>query len=824
MDNHQKKVTSTRLARYIWLLAFIWTALFVAALIWDVSHTKALISEFSSNRQSHILLHTTTLFTLWVLGMAGLVWGGRRLTAQMYQQEQAEIALQQERQLFVGGPVVVFKWQNQPNWPVEYVSDNVAQVLGYSPRQFLSGEITYIDLIHTEDVDRVSAEVQSAAQAKADRFTHKPYRVTRQDGQIIWLTDHTTVIRTETGQITHYLGYVIDITDRMDTEQALRAGEERLNMVLDGAKLGLWDWNIQTGDVVFNERWAEMLGYTLAEIEPHVDSWSALMHPDDAAFVLDVLQEHLEGRTPVYQTEHRILHKSGDWVWVFDSGKVVERDAAGQPLRAAGIHMDITSRKEAETALQASRASLAKSQEIAHLGNWEWNIQTDESTWSDEIYRIFGVEPQQFGPTYKASVEFIHPEDRSRVTSALDKAIRGDQPYNLDLRIIRPDGLVRIVHEQGKVVYDEKSGQPVYMLGNTQDVTEQKEAEAALKSWMSRLETLIQSLQSGILMEDAQRKVTLHNEAFNGIFGLPSSMSLVGGDCKDAAEEMKMMFNEPEQFASRIVEIIQQQQPVMGEELSVADGRALERDYVPVYTEGQLAGHLWHYRDITERVRTREQIKASLQEKEILLKEIHHRVKNNLQIVASLLYLQSSRIHDPATMAAIQESSDRIRSMSLIHEQLYQSRNLAAIDFHDYLSSLVAYLSQIYRSKEGRIDIYVQAKDINLEVDTAVTLGLIINELVSNALKHAFPNDHDGRVDIQLTRTQPNTCTLTVRDNGIGFVPDVVERLEKEGVRALHGNSLGIKLVDTLTQQIDGEIVIHSHNGAVFEISFPLAA
>ncbi len=144
--------------------------------------------------------------------------------------------------------------------------------------------------------------------------------------------------------------------ERMVDELAER--EERLKLALHGADLGLWDWDLATGKVVFNERWAQMLGYRLDEIEPHVSSWGRLVHPDDMPHVREVLDAHLEGRTPAYETEHRMKAKSGAWVWVLDRGRVIERDAKGAPLRAVGTHLDITERKRAEETMRDFAAAL----------------------------------------------------------------------------------------------------------------------------------------------------------------------------------------------------------------------------------------------------------------------------------------------------------------------------------------------------------------------------------------------------------------------------------------------------------------------------------
>ncbi|MBN1781026.1 PAS domain-containing protein [bacterium] len=141
---------------------------------------------------------------------------------------------------------------------------------------------------------------------------------------------------------------IMDISDIRKTEQDLRNSKERMQLALEGTDLGLWDWNIVTGEVTFNDRWAEMLGYRLDEIEPHVNSWEKLVHPDDLPLVMETLSLHLDGKNPFYKTEHRMRSKKGHWIWVQDRGKVTERDNNGKPVRAAGTHLDISDRKEAE--------------------------------------------------------------------------------------------------------------------------------------------------------------------------------------------------------------------------------------------------------------------------------------------------------------------------------------------------------------------------------------------------------------------------------------------------------------------------------------------
>jgi PAS domain S-box-containing protein len=257
-------------------------------------------------------------------------------------------------------------------------------------------------------------------------------------------------------------------------------------------------------------------------------------------------------------------------------------------------------------------------------------------------------------------------------------------------------------------------------------------------------------------------------------------------------------------------------------------------------------------RDVTERKRAEEKIRASLKEKEVLLKEIHHRVKNNLQIISSLLYLQSTRTEHVGAVSALRESRDRIKSMALIHERLYASPDLASVDMGKYTRNLVADLRHSHGTEESSVRLTFNIDDIPLGITEAIPCGLIINELVSNALKHAFPKGRDfnglaranlssehgepgtrlrvreaptgfpaegatrvpvmaGEISIQLLRTGANRITLTVSDNGIGFPEQIDFR---------RSPSLGLTLVNSLVEQLGGTIELDRREGTSFTISF----
>jgi len=215
--------------------------------------------------------------------------------------------------------------------------------------------------------------------------------------------------------------------------------------------------------------------------------------------------------------------------------------------------------------------------------------------------------------------------------------------------------------------------------------------------------------------------------------------------------------------------------------------------------------------ELVDRKKTEDRITKSLREKEVLIKEIHHRVKNNLQVISSLLSLQSRIIKDPKAMEMFTESQHRIRSMGLIHEKLYQSQDLALVDFSEYVRNLATSLFHSYAVNSGRIGLAINVKDIYLGVDTAVPCGLILNELISNSFKHAFPAGEAGEVAIGLHHKENGTLQMTVSDNGRGLPPNL----------DFHGTeSLGMQLVTTLTSQLRGTIVLDRSCGTTFRITF----
>ena len=233
----------------------------------------------------------------------------------------------------------------------------------------------------------------------------------------------------------------------------------------------------------------------------------------------------------------------------------------------------------------------------------------------------------------------------------------------------------------------------------------------------------------------------------------------------------------------------------------------------PLYdSNGGVQGAACVALDITERKEAADRMAASLMEKEMLLREVHHRVKNNMQVIVSLLKLQSGKIEDTKYLEMLKESQNRIKSMALVHEKLYRSKTIARINFEDYINSIAKNLLRSYSHLAGRVNIRVESEDILVGIDTAIPCGLLINELISNSLKHAFPQGSEGEIRVKMHRSGEDEFELVVNDNGVGMQEDFDFR---------HTESLGLQLVSTLAEdQLNGEILLNAAGGTEFRIKF----
>jgi PAS domain S-box-containing protein len=303
----------------------------------------------------------------------------------------------------------------------------------------------------------------------------------RPDGSVAWISVDASPVFDAAGELEGIVGTFTDITAQRQADEALRLSEERLAGALEGSEAALWDWRVQTAEVIFNERWAEIIGYTLAEISPvSIETWERFTHPDDQRRSRELLKRHLVGESPLYECEARMRHKDGHWVWVLDRGKVREWDDAGRPMRMIGTHLDITARKQAEQVLHASQERLHEAHRLAHIGTWNWVTETDTVTWSEELHRIAGRDPMLPAPAFAEHSAFCTPESWSRLQAAVEAALQMGESYELDLEFIRPDGTTRWAHCFGGRTVD-ADGRVEGLQGTVHDVTERKQAEEEIR-------------------------------------------------------------------------------------------------------------------------------------------------------------------------------------------------------------------------------------------------------------------------------------------------------------------------------------------------------
>jgi len=345
-------------------------------------------------------------------------------------------------------------------------------------------------------------------------------------------------------------------------------------------------------------------------------------------------------------------------------------------------------RKQWEQAILRSEERLAQAQAIAHVGCWETDLNWQEEWWSDELYRIFAVDPGTFTPCRESVGKLIPDEDLAVMDAAYQAAVNHGEPINLEHRLVRPDGSERWVHVIGKLER-KADGTPVRLFGTALDITERKKNENEL-------------------------------------------------------------------------------------------------------------GRLY------------EQTRQDAETKTILLQELNHRVKNNLAMISSLLELQAYSTRDPTAKSILNSTRQRIYSMALVHDQIYHSENLSSIDAREYFNSIITQLNKAYGPLQRLININVKVDNVPLPLASAIPCGIILNELLTNAFKYAFPGDQNGEIIVEFHKKN-NRFVLSVGDNGVGL-PARLDFSEAE--------TMGLRLINILTQQLKGEINLGQSKGTLFKITF----
>ncbi|MDO9048404.1 MAG: PAS domain S-box protein [Methylobacter sp.] len=315
-----------------------------------------------------------------------------------------------------------------------------------------------------------------------------------------------------------FSAYIRDISERRIAEDALRESEYRWKFAIEGSGDGVWDRDIQTDEVKYSSRWKEMLGYAEDDILPTRQDWLKRIHPDDQSYVAGVVQAYLEGNQATYVVEHRLRCKDGSYKWILARGSVVSRSEDGKPLRMIGTHTDISERKQAEQALRQSRKELQEAQRIAHMGSWQLDIATHHVAWSEELYRILGLNPELPAPDYTEYRRLFTPESWERLSTALPHTQETGAPYELELEMVRADGAHGWMLARGEAIQD-SSGAIVGLHGVALDITERKVMEDELKTSETKFRSIIEVSPVPMALHDEQLNITFLNPAFVQTFG-----------------------------------------------------------------------------------------------------------------------------------------------------------------------------------------------------------------------------------------------------------------------------------------------------------------
>jgi len=343
-----------------------------------------------------------------------------------------------------------------------------------------------------------------------------------------------------------------------------------------------------------------------------------------------------------------------------------------------------------------------------------------------------------------------------------------------------------------------------------EEIEQRTIAENANLKTLSLLDATIESTRDGILVIDTAGSVTKWNNQFIMMWNLPKSIvlqekNLVLGSLISGVKN-------PEPFIYKIQEIHTSSSLEDTDIIELNDGRIFEWYSQPQRINDDIVGRVWSFSDVTARIRMEHQIEKSLAEKEILLKEIHHRVKNNMQVISSLLFMQARKTKDTQVQDILRDSQNRIKSIALVHEKIYLSPDLNRIDYNDYIQKITRHLFETYLVDPTHISLSISSETVYLPIDKAVPCSLIINELISNAVKYAFPEGRKGNIFIDFQR-QGDTYVLVFRDDGVGI---------PEGTDFLHHETLGFELIRGLVRQLNGTIDLDKTKGTAYTITFPV--
>ncbi|MEN6610231.1 MAG: PAS domain S-box protein [Methanoregulaceae archaeon] len=720
----------------------------------------------------------------------------------------------------------VWQWDIQKN--LRTFDRATCQLLGIDPDSFRGTADEFVIRVHPDDRGKLSAAMSRALEE--DALYEPEYRAVWPDGSIHFLTARGKVVRDTGGKPVRVNGLLWDITRQKQLAEELRTSEEKYRRVLDTAEEGIWELDKNYLAVYVNPKLAAMLGYRPEEMLGK--GMSRFMLKEDLADHALRMERRKKGYGDLY--ERRFVKKDGGLVWMFVSATAL-RDGEGNFNGSFTMVTDITQRKKVEENLRTSetrfRAIIQNTTDIIRILDKSGTIIFD----SPASETILGYPP---GYTVgKKPSEFIHPEDQERVRRSLKEVYdRKNSGRPTEFRVRKSDGTYLYVESVAVNLLGVPGVDGVIV--TTRPIDERKRSEQAIRENQIRLANAMDLSRLVNWEFDIATQMFTFNDRFYTLYGTTAENE---GGYTMSADDYARKFVYPDDLphvVASIEDIAEITDPAFSRQI---EHRIIRRDgeirhivvrfSVVIGENGRVTKTYGVNQDISEWKAIEEQLKRfneelemkvleragalqqALEEKTVLLQEIHHRVKNNLQIIVSLIRLQQRKVSDPSARNALRDSESRVRSMALVHEKLYRSEDVAHVNLTDYVNALVLSISNMYRIDPGRVKIITRLEMISLDIHQAIPLGLILNELVSNAFKYAFPGNRKGEIGIYGSFSGDH-ITIAIQDSGVGFP----ERFDWK-----NASTLGLHLVITLVEQLRGTITYTpGRGGTTFEISIPV--
>ena len=679
------------------------------------------------------------------------------------------------------------------------LSKKTLRLYGYTRQEELLGKDAF-KMIAPKDRKRA---VQGLKETLEKGHTKNlVYTMIKKDGTHFIGEVDASLIKDSRGKPKAFIATTRDITTQQQAKFALERSEEKFKSLFTLGPQAVITVNMKGVITSCNPSTTRMTGYS----QKYLVGKNALklrsMVKTDIPRFTKILLALAKGRVPD-PFYCRYFHKDGSMGWALVSLGLFDEEDGKKGVQAVVI--DITEQKMIEKALRENEEKYRKIFESFTDVYYRTDQNGMVTDISPSVYKQAGWKPDEV-IGHPVTNFYRDPSARDVFTQTLNKT---GSVNDYELQLLAKDGRIIDVSVSSHLIYDDEGNQ-TGVEGVVRDISTRKEMEDALRESEEKFRTLVEnSLQGIFIIQDF--KVVYANEALAHITGysIEELRSLPPKKLRGIVhpeDQGKVWGRMADRLAGKDVppryelKAIRKNGDTMW--LEMVSSR-IEFMGKPAVQGGVI--------DITDRQQADEQIKLSLKEKEVMLREIHHRVKNNMQIILSLLRIQSRSVKQRGTREIFKQSENRIRSMALIHEALYKSRDLANIDFADYIARMTTHLLSIYREDLGEIAIEQEVEGVFLDINRAIPCGLVISELVSNSLKHAFPDRKKGKLLIRMTQDKKGINRLTIKDNGIGL---------PEGLDYRETDTLGLQLVTDLVQQLKGTINVKKTKGTEFGIKF----